>query len=399
MMNEPFDAIFPDPSILSWCEVSASALRDNMVDFKRRVGETVLLGAVVKSNAYGHGLPDCARIMHDAGADWLIVNSLAEATALREAQIDSPLYICGPISQAQASEVVRVRSRVVAYDRDVIEALSRAGRSAGCTVPIHLKLETGTHRQGVALDDLNSLARQVRDSVGIKLEGLTTHYADIEDTTNHAFAMAQLRSLKEAEETLRNNGFHIPIVHSANSAATILWPETYGNMVRVGIAAYGLWPSRETYATALQRAADIRGAYRLPELHPALSWRTRVTHINQVPSGNYVGYGRTFRATSPMRLAVLPVGYYEGYKRSLSDAAYVLIHGVRAPVRGRVCMNMCMVDVTHLPDVRVGDTATLIGTDGEERISAEQLAEWMGTISYEMVSAIHADQPRIVVNG
>jgi len=387
----------PDPSILSWCEVSADTLKGNIADFRHRLQSGTRLGIVVKSNAYGHGLIDSASVLQAAGADWLIVNSVREAQSLRQAAIDGPVYLCGPMSVAQAPLVAASQTRVVLYDREVLEALAQAGRETGWTVPVHLKLETGTHRQGLELPALLDLARQAHALEGITVEGLTTHYADIEDTTDHAFAMRQSEQLAEAHRALRQNGIHISIVHSANSAATILWPDTHADLVRVGIAAYGLWPSCETYAAALQRAADLGDGYRLPILSPALSWRTRVMQVKNVSAGAYVSYGRTFRTTYPMRLAVLPVGYYEGYRRALSNASHVLIHGVRAPVRGRVCMNMTMVDVTHIPDVDIGDVATLLGADGDERISAEQLAEWMGTINYEMVSTIHPDQPRLMI--
>ena len=387
----------PDPSILSWCEVSADALKGNVADFRDRLQSGARLGIVVKSNAYGHGLIDSASVLQAAGADWLIVNSVREAQTLRQAAIEGPVYLCGPMSVAQAPLVAASLTRVVLYDREMLEALAQAGRETGWAVPVHFKLETGTHRQGLELPALLDLARQAHALEGITVEGLTTHYADIEDTTDHPFAMRQSEQLAEAHRALRQNGIHISIVHSANSAATMLWPDTHADLVRVGIAAYGLWPSRETYATALQRSADLGDEYRLPILSPALSWRTRVMQVKSVPAGAYVSYGRTFRTTYPMRLAVLPVGYYEGYGRALSNASHVLIHGVRAPVRGRVCMNMTMVDVTHIPDVDIGDVATLLGADGEERISAEQLAEWMGTINYEMVSTIHPDQPRLMV--
>jgi alanine racemase len=389
--------MFPDASILSWCEVSTASLQGNIADFKNRLNSNTRLGVVVKSNAYGHGLINCAQILQTVGADWLIVNSVDEAHTIRRAAIDLPIYLCGPMSAAQASLAVDARLRVGLYDRDVLEALAQAGRAAGWSVPVHLKLETGTYRQGLELPALIDLAKHAQSLQGIAVEGLTTHYADIEDTTDHTFAMDQLAQLNEAQIMLQQNGVQLPMVHSANSAATMLWPDTHGDLVRVGIAAYGLWPSRETYATALQRAADLESGYQLPNLSPVLSWRTRIMQVKNVPAGSYVGYGRTYRTTHPMRLAVLPVGYHEGYRRALSNAAHVLIHGVCAPVRGRVCMNMTMVDVTHIPEAEVNDHVTLMGTDGEEHIHAEQLAEWMGTIHYEMIATINADQPRFLV--
>lgn len=380
----------------SWCEISAPAIRSNISMLRQRIAEDVLLGVVVKADGFGHGMIPCAEAFLDAGADWLIVNFAYEAAALRQAEISAPIYICGNVSTAQAKTVAQARARVVLYDREVACALAQAGRETGHPVPVHLKLETGTHRQGLPLKEALALAQFVSQLDGIVLEGLATHYADIEDTTDHRFARQQLTLLQEGYQAFRQAGFELPMIHSANSAATILWPETHGSMVRVGLAAYGLWPSTATYATVLQTYA-ARGEGFIPNLQPVLSWRARVVQVKEVPAGGYIGYGRTFRATHPMRIAVLPLGYHEGYDRRLSNLGHVLINGKRSPVRGRICMNMTMVDVTHIPDVQVGTVATLLGSDGDECVSAEQLAAWMGTINYEVVSRIHPSQPRFVV--
>ena len=395
MQQEFFDSI---QSESSWCEVSRQALQSNVATLRQRIGSDVTLGVVVKADAFGHGIIPCSREFVAAGVDWLIVNFAYEAIALRRAGIQAPIYICGNVSAAQAPLIAETQARIVLYDPGVAKAMAQAGREAGYSIPVHLKIETGTHRQGISLKEALELAQLVSQLEGIELEGLTTHYADIEDTTNHRFAHQQLVLLQEARKTFRQAGFEVPMVHSANSAATILWSETHGSMVRVGIAAYGLWPSTETYATVLQNYAT-RGEGFIPNLQPVLSWRARVVQIKDVPAGGYISYGRTFRATYPMQIAILPLGYHEGYDRRLSNLSHVLINGMRAPVRGRICMNMMMVDVTHIQDVGVGTVATLLGADGDEKVSADQLASWMGTINYEVVSRIHPSQPRFVVEG
>ncbi|MBF2050240.1 MAG: alanine racemase [Leptolyngbya sp. IPPAS B-1204] len=381
----------------SWCEVSKTAIRANVEILRRRVGEGVILGIVVKSDAYGHGLIACAQEFLEAGADWLIVNFAYEAIRLRQAGIAAPIYVCGNVSAAQVAMLAEYDGiRMALYDADVARAAAEAAQRTGHRIPMHILIETGTHRQGLVLEDALKLAALVSQLDGICLEGIATHYADIEDTTDHRFAHQQLTRLQEAEQAFRQAGFDLPIVQSANSAATILWNQTHAAMVRVGIAAYGLWPSKETYAKVLQTFAD-RGEGFIPTLQPVLSWRARVVQVKAVPAGGYVGYGRTFRAAYPMKIAVLPVGYHEGYDRRLSNLGYVIINGMRAPVCGRICMNMFMVDVTHIPNVQVGTIATLLGSDGEERVSAEQLASWMGTINYEVVARIHPSQPRYLV--
>jgi len=285
----------------------------------------------------------------------------------------------------------------VLYDADVALALAKAGREIGHSVLVHLKIETGTHRQGLHAKEALKLAQLVDQLEGVDLEGIATHYADIEDTTDHRFALEQLAQLQAAHRLFKEAGLEVPMMHSANSAATILWNQTHASLVRVGLAAYGLWPSKETYAKVLQVSATEGDGF-VPNLQPVLSWRSRVVQVKEVPTGGYVSYGRTFRATYPMRVAILPLGYHEGYDRRLSNLAYVLINGMRSPVRGRICMNMFMVDVTHIPQVEVGTVATLLGIDGEEQITAEQLASWMGTINYEVVARIHPSQPRFVVS-
>ena len=372
-----------------------AALRANVAALRQQLSPGSLLGVVVKSDAYGHGLLPCAGEFLAAGADWLVLNSAAEAQALREAGIAAPLYICGPVFPTQAGVVAQARARVVLYDRALALALDQAGQAQGQPVRVHLKIETGTSRQGLFLDQALELAHLVRNLPGLELEGLTTHYADIEDTTDHRYAQQQQDLLREATAAFAREGLAVPMVHAANSAATLLWPQTHASLVRVGIAAYGLWPSKETYAVALQRRVD-QTASQVPQLEPALSWRARLAQVKEVPAGAYIGYGRSFRTTHPTRIGVLPVGYFEGYDRRLSNVAHVLVRGVRAPVRGRVCMNMLMVDLTHIPQAQAGDVATLLGRDGDEEISAETLAGWMGTINYEVVSRIHPGQPRLL---
>ena len=393
----------PDTRPPLWCEVSRGALRSNVEVFRRRLSPGARLGVVVKADAYGHGLALCARAFLAAGADWLIVNSALEAVALRAVAPAASIYICGPVFPEQADLVVAADARVVVYDPELVTALAASGRAAGRAVPVHVKVETGNHRQGLAPREALTLGLLVDALDGVRLEGLATHYADIEDTTDHGFARGQLDDFRRAAAAFRDAGLALPMVHCANSAATILWPETHCDLARVGIAAYGLWPSRETFATALQVHAQALAAgaqgpgHFVPELVPALSWRTRIAQLKTVPAGAYVGYGRTFRTTSATRIAVLPVGYHEGYDRRLSNLAHVLVGGVRAPIRGRVCMNMAMIDASDAPAARRGAVVTLLGAEGDERVTAEHLAGWMGTINYEVVSRIHPQVPRLEV--
>ena len=378
----------------SWCDVDVAALRHNVALFRAHLAPGSLLGVVVKSNAYGHGVEIASQAFVDAGVDWLIVNDVDEALALRTLQPDVGIYICGPVPTWRAADVLRADARVVVHSAEFVEALADAADACGQIARLHIKLETGNQRQGLDTPEALVLARDIVDHPSLEFEGLTTHFADIEDTTDHGFARQQLERFDAAWRQLDASGTRPAMGHAANSAAAILWPESHRGLVRVGLAAYGLWPSKETYITALESHA--RGeASMVPELLPALSWRCRVAAVKQVPSGAYIGYGRTYRTTHPSTIAVLPVGYHEGYDRRLSNLGHVLIRGRRAPVRGRVCMNMLMVDVTHIEGVNLGDEVTLLGRCEAEHVSAEMLADWMGTINYEVVCRIHPGQPRL----
>jgi len=374
---------------LTWCEVSREALTGNIREFRRLVGPDCRLAPVVKANAYGHGLELCSSAFVEAGADALCVNDVWEAARLRSAGIETPIVILGWVPPEQAEEVVFTRSEVVVYDRSLLQALEKAGQLAERRVDVIIKVETGTNRQGLCLDDMREIATFAAGLKHVRATGLSSHFADIEDTTNHAFAREQLERFDDAVRALKDVGVEPTMLTVGNSAATILWPSTHKDMVRVGIGAYGMWPSTETFVTAALTQRNKLG------IMPALSWKTRVAQVKEVPAGEYVGYGRTFRTTHTSRLAVLPIGYYDGYDRGVSNMAWVIVGGKRAQVRGRVCMNMVMVDVTDIQGVAPGDEVVLIGSDGDEAITAEQFASWAGTINYEVTTRIAESVPRI----
>lgn len=375
----------------SWLEIDLEALAANIAAFRRQLAPSTRLAAVVKADAYGHGVDLIAPRAIEAGAQMLAVINLAEGIELRRLVGNSvPIMVLGFVPPADAGAAVEHDLQLTLFDRAGLPALAAEARRRGRPARVHLKLETGTHRQGLEGEALVELAREVRDTEGLSLEGASTHFADIEDTTDHGFARGQIERFGELLEMLeRELGERPPLCHTACSAAAILFPETHMDLVRVGISLYGLWPSRETLVSARERG--ISGF----ELRPVMTWKALLAQVKSVPAGAYVGYGRTWRATRPARIAVLPVGYFEGYPRALSGRAHVLIQGRRAPVVGRVCMNMTMVDVTDIPGVRAGDVAVLLGRSGEERVSAEELASWAGTIHYEIVSRIAPTLPRL----
>jgi alanine racemase len=377
-------------SVLNWVEVDGAALRWNIEQFRHRLGGSGL-GAVVKANAYGHGLLEVSAVAREAGIAWLCVNSVDEAAALRRLGHDARILVMGYVPLDRLDAIVELDLDPVVYNPETVRRLDELARRRGKRVPVHLKLETGTHRQGIVEDELPGFASLVRHAPGLRLEGATTHFANIEDTTDHGFAHAQMKRFSRLADDLQSAAEHPLVRHAACSAAALLFTKTHLDLARVGISLYGLWPSRETYVSCLEEGQPAL------DLHPALTWKTRVAQVKEVPEGSFIGYGCTFRTTRPSRIAVLPVGYHEGYDRGLSGVAHVLIRGRRAPVRGRVCMNITMVDVTDIPGVEVEDEVVLLGSQGDEKVSAEQLASWCGTISYEIVSRIHPALPRFLV--
>jgi len=377
--------------MLNWVEVDAGAIRRNIQQFRRRLNGASL-GAVVKSNAYGHGILEVASLAREADVRWLCVNNLEEAETLRGAGHAARILVMGHIPLDRLDGVVELDLRPVVTNLETIERLAALTRGRGKRVAVHLKVETGTHRQGISPEEVPAFVSSINDAPGLVLEGLTTHFANIEDTTDHRYARTQIERFTQIADAVRSTGGETPVRHAACSAAALLFTETHFDLARIGISLYGLWPSRETYVSCLD------GDKPALELHPALTWKTRVAQVKNVAEESFIGYGCTYRTTRASRIAVLPVGYHEGYDRRLSGLAHVLIRGRRAPVCGRVCMNMCMVDVTDIPEVGLEDEAVLLGTQGDERISAEQLAAWCGTIAYEVVSRIHPSLPRIVID-
>ncbi len=381
------------PGTLTWLEIDLAALAGNVRALRARLAGDARLGAVVKSNAYGHGVRLVAPAALRAGADVLAVGNLAEGLELRElVGPETPVLVVGHVPAEGFPAAVAAGLELTLYDPEAVPALAAAAREAGRPARVHLKVETGTNRQGLREDELLALARRIAGAEGVEIAGVGTHFADIEDTTDHSFAREQLARFRRAVARLEAEGIRPGLRHTACSAAVLLFPETHLDLVRAGISLYGLWPSRETLVSARERGlGEI-------ELRPAMTWKARVAQVKDVPAGEYVGYGRTYRATRPMRLAVLPVGYYEGYPRALSGRAHVLVRGRRAPVVGRVCMNMTMVDVTDVPGAAAGDEVVLLGRSGGEELRAEDLAAWAGTIHYEIVSRIHPALPRVPVS-
>lgn len=371
------------PERPTWLEIDLSAIANNTRRMKALVGPTVRLLVSLKADGYGHGALKIARTALHNGASMLGVATVSEATPLREAGITAPILVFGYVPLWQMREAVRLDVAVTLYTLDAAQALARAAQALGKTVRVHVKVDTGMGRLGVRAEQMNEileLVQTISQLPSLELEGLFTHFAQA-DARDLTHAHLQLERFQQLLQQIEEHGLRPPLVHAANSAATLGLPEAHFDMVRSGIALYGLDPS-----------PDVR----LPEgFRPALSFKTQVAQVKLIPAGECISYGCTYITERPTEIAVLPVGYADGFRRAPANWGTVLIHGQEAPLLGRVCMDQCMVDISHIPGVRVGDEVVLIGRQGEAVLSAEMVAQRLGTINYEVVSEILARVPRV----
>jgi Alr-MurF fusion protein len=368
----------------TWVEVDLEALAGNVRRAQQIVGPDVAVCAVLKADGYGHGAASVARTALNNGARMLAVACLAEAVVLRRAAIDAPILVLGYTPAWQARDTVRHDVTATVYDLDVARALSQAAADLNRPARIHVKVDTGMARLGLLPAETIPFVQALATLPGLEVEGIFTHFsvADSAAPEHRTHTEAQLAALRRVLAELREVGVAIPLVHAANSAAMLNWPESHFDMVRLGIALYGLAPSADT---------PLPAGFR-----PVLSWKTQVAQVKTLPSGAPVSYGNTFVTERETRLAVAPVGYADGFRRGPAHWGHVLVHGQRASIVGRVTMDQTMLDVTDIPGVRQGDEVVLIGRQGEAEITVEQVAERLGTINYEVVAEILARVPRVV---
>jgi alanine racemase len=358
----------------SWIEIDAGRLQENVRRFRKTLGSETKLMAVVKANAYGHGARLVAPLLR-SGVDWFGVDSLEEAEELSSLGISEPVLIMGHTEPDDAERVVSGGFRQVLFRRDLAEALSRAAQKQSKPAGVHLKVETGLNRLGVEPDELAGLVEGLE---GLSIEGVYTHLADVENPES-TFYRSQVEKLREALAHFEGTGF----AHAFPTAGVLLHHQDPLGIARVGIGLYGIWPSPAT-----RGAAESTGV-----LSPVLSWKSRLAQVKTVPAGGTVGYDVTYRADMERHIAVVPAGYADGFDRRLSNRGRVLVRGGSAPVVGRVAMNMFMVDVTGA-GAREGDEIVLIGEQGGSSITAEEMAESIGTIAYEVVARLSPRLPR-----
>jgi len=364
----------------TYATIDLAALGHNLSQIRERLSDNCSVMAVVKANAYGHGAIEVSRTLVDLGISRLAVASVREGMALREAGIKADILLLVDLFDHHLKDLVAYRLTPVITEQRLLPALAKAAEAGNQPFPIHIKVDTGMGRLGFSPSEVSALFDALPGWKSLRVEGFMTHLAD-SDGDDSSHTEQQLKSFRSLLDQVERRGFKVPIVHTANSAAIVRYPQSHFSLVRPGIMLYG-------YHTLPDPVPPIN-------LKPLLSLRTTVMQLRTIKPGETVSYNRTFVAKRKSTIAVLPIGYADGYSRRLSNQGFVLIDGKRAPIAGLICMDMTMVDVTDIPAVQVGEAVTLIGRQGQEAIWADEIAGWTDTIPYEILCAIGPRIPRL----
>ena len=372
----------------TWAEVSLGTLRQNFRAVQRHISPAVAVCAIVKADAYGHGAVECARALEEEGARWFGVTSLDEAIPLREAGINGRVLLMTGFWRGEEEEIIRLGLTPTIWETGQIELFEKAATALGVSKhPIHLKVDTGMGRLGVAPEDLPRICSALKASSHLVLEGLSTHLASSEVLDEPSVAL-QLKSFAETRNLLRNEGFNPPLIHAANTGAVISRPESWNTMVRPGIALYG-------YYLPFERAGrEVSGSGLRLKVKPVLTWKTRILSLRDMRANQALGYGGIYVTKAPARIAVLPVGYADGLNRKISSQGRVIVGEHYAPIVGRISMDLTLADVTGLPGVSVGDEVILLGTTDGLSVDAREHASLSDTVPYEILCGISKRVPR-----
>ncbi|HUS17444.1 MAG TPA: alanine racemase [Chloroflexia bacterium] len=372
------------PGRPAWVEVDLDAIAENTRQVATWVGPTTAVMAVVKADGYGLGAVPVAAAALAGGATWLAVAAVDEGVLLRAAGLRGPILVLGPATAPELPRAVQARLTLTLSNLTGAQALTAVAGAAGLQAPVHLKVDTGLHRFGRTPDEVQTLADAIAALPGLFLEGLYTHFANAEDAQD-SYGSTQLERLLQTRARLADRRIHFPVVHAASSAATLALPASHLDMVRIGIVLSGHYP-----------APDLGSPVRL---QPAVTVRGRIARLFPLAAGATVGYGRTYRAPSARTIALLPIGYADGYHRALSNQAVVLVDGCSAPVVGRVSMDQITVDVTGCSGAQEGTLVTIAGGQSASPVSFDSLAALAGTISYELLTHLGKRLPRLYLRG
>ena len=363
----------------TWIEVDRKAIAKNFKLFRSIISSKTKLMVVVKSNAYGHNLVDFSHEMEECGADFLAVDSVVEALKLRRHGITLPILVLGYILPEMIGVAVEQKVSFTVSSFETLKMLTQSKRLGAKRPAVHIKVDTGMHRQGFLSSDLPEVLKLLEKSRGkILVEGLFTHFAAAKNPSFPRYTENQIKSFREWQSAFKKAGY-TPIVHAAATAGALIYPESHFDMVRIGIGLYGLWPS-DHVKKALRKKIT---------LHPALTWKTVIAEIKKLPKGSYIGYDLTEKLSRDSIIGLCPIGYWHGLPRALSSIGTVLINGRRAKILGRVSMGMITIDLTRVPNVKVGEEVILIGKSGKEENTAEMMAKFAGTIDYEIITRLN----------
>jgi alanine racemase len=357
------------------CFIDHNALRWNLRQIRAKVGAHVKILAMVKANGYGHGAVAVAQTLAGAGSDAFGVATLEEGVELRRAGIQTPIVVLAGVYPDQLEEFLTNRLTPVIHELESLKQLDSAVLKRGATLNAHLKVDTGMGRLGLLVGETTAWIPELKSLRALKIEGVFSHFSQAE-SVDGAYTRKQLEIFTTMLEQLHSAGIAVQQTHFANSAATITLPAAYFDMVRPGIMLYGVYPSPAMVAQI--------------DLKQVLAWKTAILQLKKVPAGTAISYGQTYITKRESLIATLPVGYADGYARLLSNRGQALVRGERAPVVGRVCMDLTMLDVTDIRNVRQGDEVVLLGRQGDAAISADEMAAWADTISYEILTSIGA---------
>lgn len=367
----------------TWAEIDLAALAHNLRIIRQSVGTDVGILAAVKANAYGHGAVECSRRLASEGVDWFGVALPEEGIELRAAGITNPILCMGGIWPGQEGVCIQQRLTPVVYRLDSIAALDRAAHDAKTTVGVHVKIDTGMGRLGVRAEDVSEFCGALKQFANIRVDGLMTHLASADDEQQADFTHQQLDRFDRAVATVLEHGLAPSYIHAANSAGLFTFPKSRGTLVRPGGTLYGF--TTDVLPATLEQ----------PKLRPVMSLYSRIMLLKRVPAGEKLGYGATFETIRDSLIATIPIGYDDGYRRAFSNNARVIVRGQFAPVVGRVSMDLTIIDVTGVSGVAANDRVTLLGTESDCAITAEELGERAGTISYEITCGISSRVPRV----
>jgi len=375
-------------------ELSKSALKANLKFLRKRVGPKVRISSVVKGNAYGHGIEEFVPLACAEGIDHYSVFSASEAERVKKAcECPHDIMIMGEVEGAALEWAINEGVEFFVFDQGRMEEALKISKRIGKTAQMHIELETGMNRTGFEVNELDRVVKMLKDNPKhIHFKGLCTHYAGAESIANYVRVQKQIKNYKKGLEFFAFHGLKPEVWHTSCSAATMMYPKSRYDLVRIGIMQFGFWPSPETFIQFVMNRTSKKDP-----LRRLISWKSKVMAIKEVQPGEFIGYGQSFLARENMRTAVVPIGYSHGYSRDLSNQGRMLIGGHRVGVVGIVNMNMLVVDVSEVPDVKVGDEVVLIGKQGEMEITVSSFGELTNQLNYELLTRLPRNIPRKII--